>query len=136
MGGKRASVASRGVQPFIHLHGERRPGRGRGDGGLQEDQLPALAGVPEPGLHPEVLAAQPATLVLTPAHCTQHPHRRKTTFNHTTLNTTLLRAEVKLSTGVHSCCFVNCLVWSQACREVPHLSRSSARCEPSYRSNH
>lgn len=78
MGGKCPSLLSRGVQPSVQFGGERRPRRGR-DRGLQENQLLALAGVPQQGVHPQVLAAQPATFVLTATHSAQHPHCCKTT---------------------------------------------------------
>lgn len=78
MGGKCPTLLSRGNQLFIHLGGEGRQGRGR-DWGLQENQLPALPGLPQQGVHPQVLTAQPATSVLTQAHRTQHPHCCKTT---------------------------------------------------------
>lgn len=78
MGGKCPPLPSRGARLFVQLGGEGRPGGGR-DRGLQEDQLPALPGLPQQGVHPQVLAAQPATSVLTQAHRTQHPDFCKTT---------------------------------------------------------
>lgn len=78
MGGKRPALFSRGVQPSVQFGGAGRPRRGR-DRGLQENQLLAVAGVPQQRIHPQVLAAQPATFVLTSTHSAQHPHCCKTT---------------------------------------------------------
>lgn len=80
MGGKCPSLPSRGTRLFVG--GEGRPGTRR-DWGLQENQLPALPGLPKQGVHPQVLAAEPATSVLTQAHRTQHPHCCKTDNAHT-----------------------------------------------------
>lgn len=78
MDGKCPSLPSRGIGLFVQPGGEGRPGRGRA-WGLQENQLPALPGFPQQGVHPQVLTTQPATSVLTQAHRTQHPHCCKTT---------------------------------------------------------
>lgn len=82
MGGKCPSLPSRGTQLFVHLGGEGRQGRGRYRG-LQENQLPALPGLPQQGVLPQVFSAQPATPVLTQTHGTQHPHCCKTPHIHT-----------------------------------------------------
>lgn len=78
LGGKCPPLPSWGTRLFVQLGGEGRSGRGW-DWGLQEDQFPALPGLPKQGVYPQVLAAQPATSVLTQAHRTQHSHCCKTT---------------------------------------------------------
>lgn len=73
MDGERPPLSPRGFRPSVQFEGR---GRRRG---LQEDRLPALAGVPQQGVYPQVLPTQPAAPVATQAHRSQHPHRRKTT---------------------------------------------------------
>lgn len=76
MDGKRASLPSQHVRSSIQPGGEDGTGRGRR---LQEDQLAALPGVPQPRVHTKIFNAQSATPVTTETHRTQHPHCCKAT---------------------------------------------------------
>lgn len=63
MGRKRPPLPSRGTQLFVQFDGEGGP-RGR-DRRLPKNQLRSLLGLAQQGVHPHILAAQPATPVVT-----------------------------------------------------------------------